>query len=291
MGRPTDLVRDYGREGSDPVGDEPLQGWSLKRIEPMWPTMGSTDLRRADDLERYPQAQWNGRRYRWQGKRAGPPAAVQVNQGLSFPQRRASLDSSRPFTVVLFLVGGVIGWSLLGAVLAFAPGLWVDPVLGLSSFAVCVQYLAWWKLGGSLSLLWPNQLGQMASMLGLPGPCTSVSVYGAMIWFAIAFVVRLKRGAGPVAADHHWVTQLAWYVFLVAAIAVVALWAMDRVLDWIGEARARRGRQWIDGVTQVDPLPTSRGRWLRVPLRRWAGQVLIVLGTAVVFLLSYAQFG
>jgi hypothetical protein len=281
-GVPTRLVRDSGIEGSDPVDGQPFDVSALRRCTAPGLPYGASDLRRADDVNRYSRFR-SGQRRSWLfGTNAttqpwlggGPPSYAPLAAQRQISQRTVFVDQARPKTVALFLASGIVGWSGLGAVLALAPGPWVSATVVVAALAVVAQYVAWWQLGGAIGLLWPNALTQMARMLGLPTYFASVLVYASMAWFAVAVAVRWHLGAPRSLPEHRWIAHLGVEVLVAGAL----LWV---VLTWVGRARALVG----PGVAG------SRNRWLsRVPLRRWAGQAVMVFGTAGILLLIAARF-
>jgi hypothetical protein len=282
-GVPTRLVRDADVEGSDPVDGQPFEVSALRRSATPGLSYGASDLRRADDVNRYSRFR-GGRRPSWlMGTKAGtqswtdggPPSDAPLAAPRRLLQRTVFVDQSRPKTVALFLTSGIVGWSLLGAVLALAPGPWVTAAVAVATAAVVAQYVAWWQLGGSIGLLWPNALTQMARMVGLPGSFASTLVYVSMTWFAIGVAVRWHLGAPRSLPERRWVLHLGVDVLLAGAL----LWV---VLTWAGRARDVVG-QGVAG---------SRNRRLsRVPLRRWAGQAAMAFGTPGILLLVIARFG
>lgn len=199
-----------------------------------------------------------------------PPASYTSQVPLT--QWTVGVDPARRKAAAVFLSCGFGGWSLFGAVLVFAPAPWVAPVLVTAAVAIRAQYVAWWMLGGSMELLWPNPLRQMSSMLGLPSASCTVLFYASVAWVAVGVVVRWHVGSSAPATDHHWMLVLAGSVALVASTAIVLLLVVDRVTDGIGQVKAGRN-PWVN----------------RLSLRRPAGQFAMVFGTVAVLLVTYAR--
>ena len=210
-----------------------------------------------------------------------------VDQGHHYQSARATLpiwrrggdvDPGHSKSVALFLAGGTIGWSLVGAVLAFAPAGWVAPVLGVAFIFVGTQYIAWWRLGASIFSLWPIPLRLMGRIIGLPDMLSIFFVYASMAWVVASLLLRHSRGVAPVAHGHHWIQAFGAALVLIGALPMV-LWAFR---DGFGS-----GREWVGTGPRA-----RRSRVInRAPLLRWAGQSLVTLGTLGVFAILLARLG
>ena len=193
-------------------------------------------------------------------------------------RRAVDVDPSHPKSATLFLAGGTVGWSLVGAILAFAPAGWVAPVLGVAFIFVGAQYVAWWRLGSSIFLLWPTSLRLIGRVVGLPEILSISVVYASMAWVAASLLVRHFRGVAPVAHNHHWIQALGAVLVLIGALPMIVLAIRDRFgarNEWVGTGpRARRSRIFN-----------------RAPFFRWAGQSLVALGTLGMFAILLARLG
>jgi hypothetical protein len=145
-----------------------------------------------------------------------------------FWRRNTDVDSDRALAIALFIVSGTLGWSLFGTVLAFAPGEWVGPTLGVSSTIVFLQYLMWWRLGSQGALLSPVPIRQMCRILGIPEVVGLVLVYGSALWVLIAAVARKVHGGLPGAGSHSWVAVIGLTSGCIAFLALLALAIIDR---------------------------------------------------------------
>jgi hypothetical protein len=185
------------------------------------------------------------------------------------------VDPGRPKSVAVFLSGGIIGWSLFGIVLFFAPANWIDPIIGAAFVCISAQYVAWWQLGGSMFLLWPIPLRLMGKVLGLPNFFSVVLVYAASAWFVVSAFERYALGVPPVSHHRHWIQAVGAAVILIGCIPWVAFAIRERF----------SGSQWVGTGPR-----SQRGRILRrIPLLRWAGQCSIAFGTLGAFLVLFAR--
>jgi len=163
-------------------------------------------------------AAYESERHRIYLKRRGP-----------FWRRDTGVDSTHPAIIATFIASGVLGWGLLGTVLIFAPGTWVEGALGVSFMLVALQYWAWWRLGSSWALISPLPIRQMSRVLGLPEASAVVVVYGTMSWVLISLIIRWIKGGVPGAAHH----PLVPFVALAGLIAFWALLAASAILHFL----------------------------------------------------------
>jgi hypothetical protein len=195
-----------------------------------------------------------------------------------FWRRGGDVDPGRPKSVALFLAGGTIGWSSVGAVLAFAPGGWVAPVLAAAFICVGTQYIAWWRLGASIFLLCPLPLRLMGRIIGLPDMLSIVVVYASMAWVVVSLLLRHSRGVAPSAHGRHWVQVFGLALVLIGALPMMV---------WAFRERFGSSREWVGSGARA-----RRSRIInRAPLLRWAGQSLVTLGTLGVFVILFARLG
>jgi hypothetical protein len=191
--------------------------------------------------------------------------------------RLGDVDLGQPWAVVLFVSSGAIGWSLLAAVLAFAPGGWAAPALGVAIPSVAAQYVAWWRMGGNLGALSPRVVRQMAPTIGLASWLGLVVVYGSCAWFAAGAVMRWLHGVAPIPPDRVWIQRVGAWAGVVGVIPVV----LARVKENYGGP----GTRWAARGGR-----TQRARWLGVVLRR-ANQVFFVLATVCLLAIVFAPLG
>jgi hypothetical protein len=173
-----------------------------------------------------------------------------------FWRRDTDVDSDRPWAIVLFIASGTLGWSLFGAVLAFAPGQWVDPALGVSSALVTLQYLMWWRLGSRGALLSPLPIRKMGRILGIPEAIGLVMVYGAALWVVIAAAIRSTKGGLPEARPHSWVALIGLACGCVAFVAVFLLAVIDRGFDYGNAQRVARPSRLRWTLSRIVPVLT-----------------------------------
>jgi hypothetical protein len=188
------------------------------------------------------------------------------------------VDPGHPKSAALFLAGDTIGWSLVGAVLAFAPAGWVAPVLAVAFIFVGTQYIAWWRLGASIFLLWHIPLRLVGRIIGLPDMLSIFLVYASTAWVVASLQLRHSRGVAPVAHGRHWVQAFGATLVLIGALPMM-LWAFR---DHFG-----RGREWVG----TGPRARRSRITNRAPLLHWAGQSLVTLGTLGVFVVLFARLG
>ena len=188
------------------------------------------------------------------------------------------MDPGHPKSVALFWAAGTVGWSLVGVILAFGPAAWVAPVLAVAFIFVGTQYIAWWRLGASIFLLWPNPLRLMGRIVGLPDILSVFVVYTSMAWVAASLLVRHFRGVAPVAHNRHWIQALG------AALALIGVLPM---MLWAIRDRFGIGKEWVGTGSRA-----RRSRIInRAPFLRWAGQIFVALGTLGVFVIVFARLG
>jgi hypothetical protein len=192
-------------------------------------------------------------------------------------QWSVGVNTERRTAILSFLMGGVIGWSLFGAILIAAPAQWVAPAFLISLASVSVQYIAWWRLGGHVTLLWPHPLRQMARSLGIPDLVVLAPVYLGGLWLISAAIVRWSRGAAPLMADRHWALTAGRVAFVIALIPFLIFAFRDRFwrYEWLGRGRRAqlsRAFSWAS----LDP---------------WLHQIFVCFGTVCAFAFAFARLG
>jgi hypothetical protein len=198
---------------------------------------------------------------------------------LPFWRRSIDVDPRQPKIAAAFVFFGAAGWTLLGFVLAFAPGRWVVTALSISAAAIALQYWSWWRLGGHALLLMPHPLRQIARLVGVPDFISIASVYGVVAWILMAIAIRWDKGAAFPSHHHAWVATLGEVLVILAMgpFLVVRIITPPRTLT----RRARFGF----GRNVARRFPVD------LPLEHWALEAMVAFGTLGVMAGLYDRLG